>query len=74
MYTGYWIEKDGVFGPNGYTQSWIENGEIFSSKSGYTQYWIEDGQIYSSKGGYTQFWIENNGIHGPRKSLPWLGK
>ena len=72
MYTGYYIDNKDIFGPRGYTQSYIDDGYIYMTGKGYTQCWIENGDIFKSGIGYTKFYIDGNDIFGPSKTLPWL--
>jgi hypothetical protein len=49
MYTGYWLDGEHIFGPDGYTSHWISGGHIYGP-NGYTQCWVQGEHIYGPGG------------------------
>ena len=72
MYTGYYISSGSIYGPNGYTNSWIDGDSIYSTGGGYSQFYIDNGSIYKVEAGCINFYIDGDSIYGPTNSLPWL--
>lgn len=46
MYTGHYVSSGSIYGPNGYTKSWIDDDSIYNTERGYTQFYIDGDSIY----------------------------
>lgn len=69
--TGYYIQKGYIYGPSGFTNTYIDNDNQIYSYNGGTGYYLQNDYIYGPSG-YSSFYLYKYGIYGPAETLPWI--